>query len=301
MTAKMRKDSRREFFLSWSLAFHFIQQLCSDVLHPRRLAGTVMSVFDQFRLAQRRALITGGSRGLGRAIADAFADAGASLILVGRTEATLTQAKSELTAKGVRVDTLVADLHDVASAQELCTRVLRDLGPVDVLVNNVGGRREDLPSDSLDIDKWLGYLDLNLNSAVVCMQQLGAKMLERGWGRIINIASIAGPLVSMRGIEGRHYETAKAALVGYTRALAADWAKRGVTVNAIAPGGFLTEPNRKWFRERPHFQTEFENNIPMGRLGDPSEIAPLALYLASEASRYMTGAVVVIDGGYTLW
>ena len=82
---------------------------------------------------------------------------------------------------------------------------------------------------------------------------------------------------------------------------AADWAKRGVTVNAICPGGFLTEPNRRWFRERPQFQTEFETNVPMGRLGEPDELAPLALYLASEASRYMTGSLLVIDGGYTLW
>src|SRR5262249_13031965 len=146
-----------------------------------------------------------------------------------------------------------------------------------------------------------GYLDLNLNSAVVCTQLLGPPMLERRWGRIINIASIAGPLVSMRGIEGRHYETAKAALAGFTRAVAADWAAGGVTGNAIAPGGFMTDANRRWFRERPEFQKEFEATIPMGRLGEPEEIAPLAVYLASEASRYMTGAVLVIDGGYTLW
>ena len=96
-------------------------------------------------------------------------------------------------------------------------------------------------------------------------------------------------------------QDAKSALVAFTRAVAADWAARGVTVNAIAPGGFLTDANRRWFRERPEFQKEFEANIPMGRLGEPEEVAPLAVYLASEASRYMTGAVVVIDGGYTLW
>jgi gluconate 5-dehydrogenase len=126
-------------------------------------------------------------------------------------------------------------------------------------------------------------------------------MLAKRWGRIINIASIAGWCVSMRGIEGRHYETAKAALVGFTRAVAADWAPRGVTVNAICPGGFLTDANRRWFRERPEFKGEFEANIPMGRLGEPEEIGPLALYLASEASSYVTGAALVIDGGYTLW
>jgi NAD(P)-dependent dehydrogenase (short-subunit alcohol dehydrogenase family) len=260
-----------------------------------------MSVFDLFQLNGRRALITGGSRGLGRAIAQAFAEAGADLVLVGRTPDTLAQAQRELAALGRQVDVVVADLHDAATAAEVCDRVLDRHGGIDVLVNNVGGRREDIPTESMPLDKWLGFLDLNLNSAVVCAQKLGVGMLQRGWGRVINVASIAGPVVSMRGIEGRHYETAKAALVGFTRAAAADWARRGVTVNAICPGGFLTEPNRKWFRERPSFQGDFEANIPMGRLGEPEEIAPLALYLASEASRYMTGAVLVIDGGYTLW
>ena len=260
-----------------------------------------MGVFDLFRLDGRRALITGGSRGLGRAIAQAFAEAGAQLVLVGRTPETLEQARAELSAVGAKVETVVSDLHDAATAAALCDEVLARTGGIDVLVNNVGGRREDMKTEALELDKWLGFLDLNLNSAVVCTQRLGVGMLSRGWGRVINVASIAGPVVSMRGIEGRHYETAKAALVGFTRAVAADWAPRGVTANAICPGGFLTEPNRKWFRERPTFRGEFEANIPMGRLGDPEEIGPLALYLASEASRYVTGAAVVIDGGYTLW
>jgi gluconate 5-dehydrogenase len=260
-----------------------------------------MGVLDLFRLDGKRALITGGSRGLGRAIAQAFAEAGADLVLVGRSLESLQAAANELQPLGRTVDLMPADLHDAAAAELLCEGVLQRFGAVDVLVNNVGGRREDIPTEGLRLDAWRGFLDLNLNSAVVCMQRLGAGMLARGWGRVINIASIAGPLVAMRGIEGRHYETAKAALVGFTRSVAADWARRGVTVNAICPGGFLTEPNRKWFRERPGFQASFEANIPMGRLGEPEEIAPLALYLASEASRYMTGAVLVLDGGYTLW
>lgn len=260
-----------------------------------------MNVFDQFRLTGRRALVTGGSRGLGRAIAQAYAEAGADLVLVGRTPETLAQAQQELAPLGSRVDTLVADLYDAATAAVVCQQALERFGPIDILVNNVGGRHEDISTEAMPLDRWLRFLDLNLNSAFLCTQALGTPMLERGWGRIINIASIAGPLIAMRGITGRHYETAKAALVGFTRSVAADWAARGVTVNAICPGGFLTEPNRRWIRERPSFQTDFEKNIPMGRLGQPEEIAPLALYLAGEGSRYMTGAVLVIDGGYTLW
>jgi gluconate 5-dehydrogenase len=260
-----------------------------------------MGVLDLFRLDGKRALVTGGSQGLGRAIAGAFAEAGADLVLVGRDPEGLRNAAGELAPLKRRIDLVPADLHDAASAERMCEGVLGQLGPVDVLVNNVGGRREDVKTEELTLESWRGFLDLNLNSAVVCTQRLGRAMLARGWGRVINVASIAGPLVAMRGIEGRHYETAKAALAGFTRSVAADWARRGVTVNAICPGGFLTEPNRKWFRERPHFRGEFEANIPMGRLGEPEEIGPLALYLASEASRYMTGALLVIDGGYTLW
>jgi gluconate 5-dehydrogenase len=260
-----------------------------------------MSVLDCFRLDGKRALITGSSRGLGRAIAQGFAEAGADLVLVGRNRDSLETAGRELGALGRRVDLITADLHGAEAAERMCAVAVAQVGPIDVLVNNVGGRREDIATEAMTLEAWRAFLDLNLTSAVVCTQRLGAGMLARGWGRIINIASIAGPLVAMRGIEGRHYETAKAALAGFTRSVAADWAKRGVTVNAIAPGGFLTDPNRRWFRERPGFQAQFEANVPMGRLGEPEEIAPLALYLASEASRYMTGAVLVLDGGYTLW
>src|SRR6185295_7983670 len=140
----------------------------------------------------------------------------------------------------------------------------------------------------------------NLTSAFIWSKVVGGAMLPRGWGRVINVASISG-LIANRGIAGRSYETSKAALLSFTRALAADWAPHGVTVNAIAPGGFLTDPNRRWFRERPELKDTFEGMVPMARLGEPEEIGPLALYLASDASSYMTGAAVVIDGGYTLW
>ena len=259
-----------------------------------------MSVFDTFRLDGRRALITGGSRGLGRAMARAFAEAGADLVLAGRDADSLRQAKEELSSLGRDVRTLAADLSEPDEAERLCAEALRDAGPVDVLVNNVGGRRENIPIEDTPLETWRRYLDLNLTSAFVCTRRLGAAMRERRWGRVINIASIAGG-VAFRGIHGRHYETAKAALVGFTKAAAADWAADGVTVNAIAPGVFLTDPNRRWFGESPEYEKDVLGRIPMGRFGRPEEIAPLALYLASDAGAYMTGAVLVIDGGYTLW
>ncbi len=259
-----------------------------------------MSVLDQFRLQGRRALVTGSSRGLGRAMAQAFAEAGADLLLVGRDADSLQHARDELSALGSDVRVLVADLSGGEDAERFCDVVLREHAPVDILVNNVGGRRENIATEEMPLETWRRLMDLNLTSAFVCTKRLGGAMLARRWGRIINIASICGQIAT-RNIHGRHYETAKAALAGFTRAVAADWAPQGVTVNAIAPGGFMTDANRRWFRERPSFQKEVESIIPMGRLGEPAEIGPLALYLASEASRYMTGALLIIDGGYTLW
>ena len=259
-----------------------------------------MSVLDRFRLDGRRALVTGGSRGLGRAMAQAFAEAGADLVLVGRDADSLARAQAELRALGRRVDVLTADLTTGAEAERLCAAVLAEHAPIDILVNNVGGRRENIATEAMPLETWQRLVDLNLTSAFVCLKMIGGAMLSRGWGRVINVASICGQIAT-KNIHGRHYEAAKAGLVGLTRAVAADWAPSGVTVNAIAPGGFLTDANRRWFRERPEFKTDFEALVPMGRLGEPEELGPLALYLASDASSYMTGALLVIDGGYTVW
>lgn len=258
-----------------------------------------MAVFDRFRLDGKRVLITGGSRGLGRAMGQALAEAGADLLLVGREESTLRQTQTEISGTGRRVDVLVADLFQMGEVEAMCRKAL-DAGQVDVLINNVGGRRENIPFLEQTAEDWQRLMDLNLTSTFLCTRILGGPMLERGWGRVINIGSICGQVVT-RNIQGRHYETAKAAIVGFTRSLGADWAPKGVTVNAIAPGSFLTDANKRWFRERPELRGQIEAQIPMGRMGDPQELGPLAVYLASEASSYMTGAVVTIDGGYTLW
>lgn len=258
-----------------------------------------MSVLDRFRLDGKRALITGGSRGLGKAMGQALTDAGADLVLVGREESTLRETQTELAQAGPKVEILAADLFQMDEVESMCRQVL-ERGKVDILINNVGGRRENIPFLEQSVADWQRLMDLNLTSTFLCTRILGAPMLERGWGRVINIGSICGQVVT-RNIQGRHYETAKAAIVGFTRSLAADWAPRGVTVNAIAPGSFLTDANRRWFSERPELRQQIETQIPMARLGDPQEIGPLAVYLASDASSYMTGSILTIDGGYTLW
>jgi gluconate 5-dehydrogenase len=259
-----------------------------------------MTTFDRFRLDGKRALITGGSRGLGKAMARALAEAGADLVLVGRERDALEATGKELSALGRRVDLLAADVGIPAEAEKMCETVLARHGPIDVLINNVGGRRINIPSTEIPLSEWQRILDINLTSAFILCQKLGGAMVQRRRGSIINNASISGMIVN-KGIHGRSYETSKAALIHFTRTLAVDWAPFNVRVNAIAPGGFLTDPNRRWFAEMPELKNTFEGMVPMGRLGEPEEIGPLALYLASDASSYMTGSVVVIDGGYTLW
>ena len=259
-----------------------------------------MGVLDTLRLDGRRALVTGGSRGLGLSMARALAEAGATVIIAGRERDALDRAVEQINAVGPAATALVADLASPENAEEFCARVLADHAPIDILINNVGGRRINEATETFPLDLWRQMVDLNLNQAFVCTKRLGGAMLERGYGRVINISSISATMATAQ-MRGRSYETSKAALSMFTRAVAADWASQGVTVNAIAPGTFLTDANRRWFQEKPELKSGIEARIPMGRLGEPDEIGALAVYLASEASSYMTGAVIVIDGGRTIW
>jgi NAD(P)-dependent dehydrogenase (short-subunit alcohol dehydrogenase family) len=260
-----------------------------------------MGVLDRFRLDGKRLFITGGSRGLGREMALGIAEAGADVVLVGREPESLDRTAADIRARGRQAVTIPADVGRPDEAERACRTALAEHGPIDILINNVGGRRVDVPTQDLPLETWQSLVDLNLTSTFVCTKLIGGAMVARGTGgRVINIASISG-LISNRGIGGRSYETAKAAVIAFTRATAADWAPHRVTVNAIAPGGFMTAPNLRWKTLNPAIVETFKAQVPMGDYGEPEDLAPLAVYLASEASRYMTGAVLVIDGGYTLW
>lgn len=260
-----------------------------------------MNVLDRFRLTGQRAFITGGSRGLGREMALALAEAGADVVLVGREMESLESTCTEIRERGRQATALVGDVSIPAECEQLCQAVLASHGPIDILVNNVGGRRINVPIAEQTLEQWQEILDLNLTSTFLCMKYIGGAMVARGTGgRVINVASISG-MIANRGIGGRSYETSKAAVIQLTRAAAADWAPHRVTVNTICPGGFLTAPNVRWSREHPEVIEKFREQIPMGDLGSPEDLGPMAVYLASDAARYVTGAAFVIDGGYTVW
>jgi NAD(P)-dependent dehydrogenase (short-subunit alcohol dehydrogenase family) len=263
--------------------------------------GSAVGVLDLFRQDGKRALVTGGSRGLGRSMALALAEVGADIILTGRTQATLDATAGEIRALGRQAWTIEADMAIPAECERAVETAISQMGPIDVLINNVGNREENIAIATQSLESWQRGIDLNLTSCFIGAKLIGAAMLERGkGGRIINIASISA-LIANRGIGGRHYETAKAAVLHFTRCAAADWAPHGITVNAICPGLFMTDANKKWNTTRPDVIQAIVSNIPMGRTGEPEEIGPLAVNLSSPAAAYVTGAAFVIDGGYTLW
>jgi NAD(P)-dependent dehydrogenase (short-subunit alcohol dehydrogenase family) len=260
-----------------------------------------MGFTEWFGLTGKRALVTGASRGLGREMALALAEAGADVIITGRTQDTLDATAADIRAHGRQAWTVKADMGVPEECQSTCERILSEFGPIDILINNVGNRKVSVAIEEETLDTWRTMVDLNLTCCFLATRIIGSAMLTRGGGgRIINIASISS-LVANRGIGGRDYETAKAAVLHFTRCAAADWAPHGVTVNAICPGLFMTDINQEWNKKRPDVIEAFVKNVPMGRPGNPPEIGPLAVYLASPAASYVTGAAYVIDGGYTLW
>jgi NAD(P)-dependent dehydrogenase (short-subunit alcohol dehydrogenase family) len=258
-----------------------------------------MNVLDRFRLDGKTLFITGGSRGLGREMALAIASAGADVALTGRDAESLNRTADEIRELGRVATPIVADIGNMADCERACREALETAGPIDILINNVGGRRVPDPTTEMPLETWQELIDLNLTSVFLCSKIIGSAMIERGQGgRIINISSING-LVATPGIGGRSYETSKAAVLQFTKATAVDWAPHRITVNAICPGGFMTDPNKRWSRENPDLISTFKSKIPAGDFGQPEDLGPLAVYLASDAARYVTGTSIVIDGGYT--
>jgi NAD(P)-dependent dehydrogenase (short-subunit alcohol dehydrogenase family) len=256
---------------------------------------TKKQTMDLFRLDGRRALVTGGARGLGRVMAEAFAEAGADVALVSRTLADCQTAAGEIAAAtGRRTYALAADVAQAAEVEQMAERVESEFGPVDILVNNAGINIRGT-AETLTPNDWDAVLAVNLTAPFLCARALGPRMCERGWGRVINLGSI----LSVIGIPGRAaYASSKAGILNLTRVLALEWAARGVTVNAICPGPFATDMNKKLLEDPAQYQA-FVAKIPLGRWGELHEIAGAAVFLASDASSYCTGSALFVDGGWT--
>ena len=253
------------------------------------------TVLDQFRLDGRRALVTGGGRGLGRVIAQALAEAGADVALASRTLATCEEAAREIAAlTGRRALAFAADVTVDAEVKRLVTAVEKALGPLDILVNNAGINIRGAAEELAEAD-WDTVIDTNLKAPFLCARAAGPGMRDRGFGRVINLGSILGVV----GLAGRApYASAKAGVINLTRVLALEWAAHGVTVNAICPGPFATEMNRQLLNDPAKYKA-FVEKIPMGRWGDLHEIAGAAVFLASDAASFVTGSALFVDGGWT--
>ena len=247
-------------------------------------------------LAGKVALITGGSKGIGRAIALAYAEAGADVALAARGAEALEATAKEVEALGRRAIAVPTDVADPEQVTALVDRTTGELGGLDILVNNAGAAPFLSTIESIRLSGFEKYFRINFLSAGYCTQAAAKELLARGTGAsVVNIASVAGYIASP-GLT--YYSGAKAALINFTKTVAREWAPHGVRVNAIAPGWIETDMNERG-RTDPTWYETIRSMIPMGRWGTAEEVAAIALFLASDGAAFMTGSVVVADGGQT--
>jgi NAD(P)-dependent dehydrogenase (short-subunit alcohol dehydrogenase family) len=255
-----------------------------------------MSALDSFSLAGKTVLLTGGSRGLGRAMAQALGEAGAAVAVTARTTEAAEAAAHDLGELGIRAFGQKLEVSDVDDVESAVRTVSEEFGPIDVLVNNagigVGGAAFETP-DSV----WHDVLATNVNGVWYCSRAVAKRMAERGGGTIVNIGSMSASIVNQPRWQ-ISYLTSKAAVHHMTQGLAAEWAPYGIRVNAIAPGYFLTEMSPV---DQPEYKAHCVDPAAMKRYGLPHELGPAAIFLASDASSFMTGSIVTIDGGFTLF
>jgi NAD(P)-dependent dehydrogenase (short-subunit alcohol dehydrogenase family) len=254
---------------------------------------------DRFRVDGRVAVVTGGAQGIGFASAQALGEAGAKVILADLDPARTAEAVERLRALGVDAAAETLDVRDSKAADDLAERVRTAHGPARILVNSAGFVKSEVPAEDTSDAHWRMHMDVLLDGTFWCCRAFGKLMLEQGRGEIVNIGSMAGEIV-VRPQAQCFYNAAKAAVHQLTRSLATEWATRGVRVNAVAPT-YIATSLTLFAREKPEMFATWLENTPMGRLGEPDEIAATVLFLASDAASLLTGSIVLADGGYTSW
>jgi NAD(P)-dependent dehydrogenase (short-subunit alcohol dehydrogenase family) len=252
-----------------------------------------MNYSSMTRLDDRVAIVTGGAGGIGFETAKALKECGARVVLVD-----INQPKGEQAAAALGAKFLHSDLTQSARVREIAAEVKKDFGRIDIAFNNAGICNNVPAEDETDAD-WLRVININLNSVFYCCREFGKVMLAQGKGSIINTASMSG-IVSNTPQPQAAYNASKAAVIMLTKSLAGEWAKRGVRVNSVSPGYIGTEMTKRGM-ENAEWRKMWLAGTPMGRVGEPSEVASAVIYLASDASAYFTGGNLVMDGGYTCW
>ena len=255
-----------------------------------------MSLLESFSLDGEVAVVTGAAQGLGRQMAAGLAEMGADVAIADLNHEKATDTAAELDGE-TRVIAVETDVTDEASVRRLVETVTDRLGPIDVLLNNAG-IVENAPAEETTLDAWQRVLAVNLDGVFLCAKHVGRQMLDRGQGRIVTVSSMSAFDVNVPQKQAS-YNVTKAGVSMLTKSLAVEWADRGVRVNAIAPGYMRTELVDEVLANNPEMEDTWIENTPMGRLGQPKELRELVVYLASDASSYMTGTTVVMDGGYT--
>lgn len=254
-----------------------------------------MNVLDRFRLDGKVALVTGGARGLGRVMSEALAGAGASVAMSARVlDHAAEAARGVAEATGQETLGVAADVTRWEDVRAMVDRVVETFGRLDILVNNAGINIRG-PIEELSESDWDQVIDTNLKGPWLCCRAAATPMKRQKWGRVINVSSMLGE-ISMPG--RTPYSSSKGGVTLLTKTLALEWAADRINVNALCPGPFATEINTPLLSDA-NIKAAVESKIPLGRWGDPAELGPAAVFLASEASSFMTGATLFIDGGYT--
>lgn len=248
-----------------------------------------------FELRGRVALVTGASKGLGKSMAMALGEAGADIVMVARGPVKLAEAEKEVADMGVRTLTVAADVTIPEDVDKMVSQALAKFGKIDILVNNVG-TYVGKPIEESTTEDWFNLINTNLTSTYLCCRAVGKHMMERQRGKVVNMAAAIGALGARNSSA---YCASKGGVIQLTRALAVEWAKYHITVNAIAPGTMETEITAKML-EDPKVRKALEGKVPMGRIGQPSDLAGTVIFLSASGSDYITGQTIFVDGGFSV-